>query len=295
MVGVRARDRREGGNYAEDQSRRSLSPGPGVLYTQAASWLFASSFDFARYVAARKGEAAAQLREGAAYAYGGDLKVRADAEQDPAGDPGHGGGGPLLALGGQGADAGQRGQGVASASSRGCTASWTAAPRRCRSTRRRCTSRPSCRRRRPHTLGTSDEAAIVLGSGLPDHLTDDELASVIGARLRAHPERAHALPDHAVPAADRGQPGGALGGPAGHPGAARLGPPGGDHLRSGQRPVHPQRRRHRRHAGQAGAGGVQAVQRGGRRRVPAPAGRGSRAGRGGSRSCWRPTRTCPSG
>jgi Zn-dependent protease with chaperone function len=34
-------------------------------------------FDFPGYVAARKGEAAARVREGAAYAYGGDLKVRA--------------------------------------------------------------------------------------------------------------------------------------------------------------------------------------------------------------------------
>jgi Zn-dependent protease with chaperone function len=34
-------------------------------------------FDFSAYVAARKGEAAARAREGAAYAYGGDLKVRA--------------------------------------------------------------------------------------------------------------------------------------------------------------------------------------------------------------------------
>jgi Zn-dependent protease with chaperone function len=33
-------------------------------------------FSFPRYVAARKGEAASRLREGAAYAYGGDLKVR---------------------------------------------------------------------------------------------------------------------------------------------------------------------------------------------------------------------------
>jgi len=32
---------------------------------------------FARYVAARKGEASARSREGAAYAYGGDIKVRA--------------------------------------------------------------------------------------------------------------------------------------------------------------------------------------------------------------------------
>jgi hypothetical protein len=31
---------------------------------------------FARYVAARKGDAAARSREGAAYAYGGDVKVR---------------------------------------------------------------------------------------------------------------------------------------------------------------------------------------------------------------------------
>ena len=34
-------------------------------------------FSFADFVASRKGEAAARLREGAAYAYGGDLKVRA--------------------------------------------------------------------------------------------------------------------------------------------------------------------------------------------------------------------------
>ena len=32
---------------------------------------------FARYVAARKGDAAARSREGAAYAYSGDVKVRA--------------------------------------------------------------------------------------------------------------------------------------------------------------------------------------------------------------------------
>ena len=32
---------------------------------------------FARYVAARKGEASARSREGAAYAYSGDIKVRA--------------------------------------------------------------------------------------------------------------------------------------------------------------------------------------------------------------------------
>ena len=31
-----------------------------------------------------------------------------------------------------------------------------------------------------HTLGTSDEAAIVLGSGLRDHLSDEEMVSVIG-------------------------------------------------------------------------------------------------------------------
>ena len=31
---------------------------------------------FARYVAARKGEVAARTREGAAYAYAGDIKVR---------------------------------------------------------------------------------------------------------------------------------------------------------------------------------------------------------------------------
>jgi Zn-dependent protease with chaperone function len=34
-------------------------------------------FSFARYVSARKGDAAARLREGAAYAYGGDLKFHA--------------------------------------------------------------------------------------------------------------------------------------------------------------------------------------------------------------------------
>ena len=33
-------------------------------------------YDFADYVASRKVEAAARLREGAHYAYGGDLKVR---------------------------------------------------------------------------------------------------------------------------------------------------------------------------------------------------------------------------
>ena len=36
---------------------------------------------FSRYVAARKGEASARSREGAAYAYGGDLKVRATLDR----------------------------------------------------------------------------------------------------------------------------------------------------------------------------------------------------------------------
>ena len=137
-------------------------------------------FDFARYVAARKGEAASRLREGAAYAYGGDLKVRAAlARVRPV----------TLAM-----EAGVRfwhSVGKARMLGNAVKVSERQFPRlhglveRCAQTLQidppALYVSPKLQPQEAHALGTSDEAAIVLGSGLPDHLNDEQLVSVIGA------------------------------------------------------------------------------------------------------------------
>ena len=127
-------------------------------------------------MAARKGEAAAQLREGAAYAYGGDLKVRSALDRVR----------PVtLAMEaavrfwhsvGRARMLGNAVQGDRAAVPPAARRWWTAAPQALQIDPPALYVSPKLPPQEAHTLGTSDEAAIVLGSGLADHLTDDELA-----------------------------------------------------------------------------------------------------------------------
>ena len=137
-------------------------------------------FDLAQYVANRKGEAAARLREGAAYAYGGDLKVRtALGRLRPV----------TLAM--EAAVRFWHSVGRARMLGNAVKVSERQFPRihalldRCAQTLQIDAPALYVSPRLPpldaQTLGTSDEVAIVLGSGLPDHLNDEELVSVIGA------------------------------------------------------------------------------------------------------------------
>lgn len=136
-------------------------------------------FDFPRYVATRKGEAAARLREGAAYAYGGDLKVRAALDRVK----------PVtLAL-----EAGVRfwhSVGKSKVLGNAVRVNDRQFPQ-IHALVDRCAAAlqidppglyisPALQPLEAETLGTSDEAAIVLGPGLPESLTPDELTSVIG-------------------------------------------------------------------------------------------------------------------
>ncbi len=136
-------------------------------------------FDFPGYVAARKGQAAARLREGAAYAYGGDLKVRAAMDRMR----------PVtLAL-----EAGVRfwhsvGRnrllGNAVRVSPRQFPKLAALDDQCAESLQIATPAlyvsPQIPQLDSETLGTSDEVAIVLGTALPDSLTEPELLAVIG-------------------------------------------------------------------------------------------------------------------
>jgi Zn-dependent protease with chaperone function len=136
-------------------------------------------YDFASYVAVRKGEAAARLREGAAYAYGGDLKVRSALDRVKpvtlALEAGvrfwHSVGRNRL-LGNAVRVGPRQFPAVAEVVERCAQALQIDTPALYVS--------PVVQPLDAETLGTSDEVAIVLGSGLPDILTRDELASVIG-------------------------------------------------------------------------------------------------------------------
>jgi Zn-dependent protease with chaperone function len=147
-------------------------------YTQATVAL-RIEFDFARYVAARKGEAASQLREGAAYAYGGDLKVRSTLNKVRP-----------VTLAMEAAVRFWHSVGRARMLGNAVKVSERQFPR-LHGIVDRCAQvlqidppalyvSPKLLPQEVQTLGTSDEAAIVLGSGLADHLSDDELASVVG-------------------------------------------------------------------------------------------------------------------
>ena len=139
----------------------------------------AFEYDFARYVAERKGEAAARLREGAAYAYGGDLKVRAALDRVR----------PVtLAL-----EAGVRfwhsvgknrvlGNAVRVGAKQfpeiaellaSCAGTLQIEPPALYVS-------PALQPLEAETLGTSDKEAIELGSGLGTSLSRDEMLAVIG-------------------------------------------------------------------------------------------------------------------
>jgi hypothetical protein len=136
-------------------------------------------FDFPGYVAARKGEAAARIREGAAYAYGGDLKVRAALERvrpvTLAMEAGvrfwHSVGKQKL-LGNAVRVGAKQFPEVAQLVVQCAEALQIEPPALYIS--------PKLTYLDVETLGTSDEVAIVLGTGLPTHLSPVELTAVIG-------------------------------------------------------------------------------------------------------------------
>jgi Zn-dependent protease with chaperone function len=134
---------------------------------------------FARYVAARKGEASARAREGAAYAYGGDVKVRAALDRIR----------PVtLAV-----EAAVRlWQSVEKSRMLGTAVKVTGKqfPRiaklaeRCADTLRiplpTVYVSPNIGSLNAHTFGTTDDPYIVVNAALIDHLSEPELLDVIG-------------------------------------------------------------------------------------------------------------------
>jgi Zn-dependent protease with chaperone function len=136
-------------------------------------------FSFADYVAARKSQAAARLREGSAYAYGGDLKVRSTLDRlKPV----------VLAmesavrfwntvgksrlLGNALRVSDRQFPAIDALLGRAVDALQIARPALYVS--------PQITTLEAQTFGTSDEAVVVLGGPLVDHLTEPELLSVIG-------------------------------------------------------------------------------------------------------------------
>jgi Zn-dependent protease with chaperone function len=136
-------------------------------------------YSFADFVASRKGEAAARLREGAVYAYGGDLKVRATLDRvrpvtlamEAATRFWHSVGKNRLL--GNAIRVGDRQFPDLQALLDRCVEALQIE-------RPVLYISPSVLPLDVHTLGTSEEAAIVLGSGLRDNLGDEEMVSVIG-------------------------------------------------------------------------------------------------------------------
>jgi Zn-dependent protease with chaperone function len=136
-------------------------------------------YSFAEYVATRKGEAAARLREGAAYAYGGDLKVRSALNRvkpvtmamESAVRFWHSVGKNRLL--GNAVRVGPRQFAEVNALVDRCVEALQI-------DRPALYISPSVGPLEAQALGTSDEAAIVLGSGLRDNFSDDELVAVIG-------------------------------------------------------------------------------------------------------------------
>jgi hypothetical protein len=153
-------------------------------------------FDFQRYVERRRGAKEAQTREGAHYAYAGDLRLlrtldrlrpvkmalestvrlwRSAARAE------------LLA---GAVKASQREQAVVHALGQRCAAQLhVAAPA--------IYVAPENRAREAHTLGTDDEHYVVLSGGLVDELNEAELADVIG-RQCGKIQNQHVLPATAL-------------------------------------------------------------------------------------------------
>jgi hypothetical protein len=146
---------------------------------------------FARYVAARKGEVAARTREGAAYAYAGDIKVRAALDRVR----------PVtLAV-----EATVRlWQSVEKARMLGTAVKVTAKqfPRiskladTCAETLRipvpTVYVSPNIGSLNAHTFGTADDPYIVLNAALIDHLSEPELLDVIGHEC-GHIQNSHVV------------------------------------------------------------------------------------------------------
>jgi len=134
---------------------------------------------FARYVAARKGEASARSREGAAYAYGGDIKVRAALDKVR----------PVtLAV-----EATVRlWQSVEKSRMLGTSVKVTGKQfpklaklaERCADTLRipvpTLYVSPNIGSLNAHTFGTAEDPYVVVNAALIDHLSDAELLDVIG-------------------------------------------------------------------------------------------------------------------
>lgn len=149
------------------------------------------NLSFSEYVAARKGVAAARSREGAAYAYAGDLKVRQTLGKIR----------PVTLA----AEAAVRfWQTVEKSRMLGTAVKVTERQfpnlyklaARCAETLQLATPTlyvsPNIGALNAQTFGTTDEAYIVLNAGLIDHLSDPELLDVIGH------ECGHIQNDHAV-------------------------------------------------------------------------------------------------
>jgi Zn-dependent protease with chaperone function len=146
---------------------------------------------FARYVAARKGEVAARTREGAAYAYAGDIKVRAALDRIR----------PVtLAV-----EASVRlWQSVEKARMLGTAVKVTSRqfPRisklaeTCAETLRipvpTVYVSPNIGSLNAHTFGTADDPYIVINAALIDHLSEPELLDVIGHEC-GHIQNSHVV------------------------------------------------------------------------------------------------------
>jgi Zn-dependent protease with chaperone function len=136
-------------------------------------------FSFPEYVAARKGDSAARLREGAAYAYGADLKLRTTLDKlkpvslamEAAVRFWHAVGKNRL-LGDAIRVGDKQFPGLHALLGRCVDALQIRPPTLYVS--------PKIPIFEAHTFGTSEEAAIVLGSALPDHLSEAEMVSMLG-------------------------------------------------------------------------------------------------------------------
>jgi Zn-dependent protease with chaperone function len=136
-------------------------------------------FSFPEYVAARRGQAAARVREGAAYAYGGDLKVRGAIDRlrpvtlamEAAVRFWHKAGKSRLL--GNAVRVSERQFPRLHALLETCVEALQIP-------RPALYVSPEITTLNAHTFGTSEEATIVLGGVLVDHLSEAELGSVLG-------------------------------------------------------------------------------------------------------------------
>jgi Zn-dependent protease with chaperone function len=146
---------------------------------------------FAEYVASRKGQASARLREGAAYAYGGDLAARTTLDRFPP-----------VRMAAASAVRFWSGVGKERVLGEAVRVSERQFPRldtildRCVGTlqipRPALFVSPHALGLDAHTFGGSDEVTIVLGGELVDKLDDGELTAVLGR------ECGHVQNDHAA-------------------------------------------------------------------------------------------------